>query len=184
REEIAWVTIVWSVANAAILLLGLRSVLRRSYQRQTYRFPAHLTAELTHQPGPMHFATVDDLSANGAGLVVSSRLEIKTGDRIDATISWPGGKVPVRGLVTHLRPLAGDRLHVGMQFVKLSVEEREGLLECLYVSTARDQAALLAETSSARRTRRASWAWQHWGNLVSGERGTRIVIGGAGSGAD
>jgi hypothetical protein len=46
HPEIVVMTLLWTLVDAGMLLLGVRAVLRRRHARQSYRFPVQLAAEL------------------------------------------------------------------------------------------------------------------------------------------
>jgi cellulose synthase (UDP-forming) len=137
------VTMMWAITNTAILLYAVQAVLRRAYNRENYRFPISLRAQI----GQAGVGTVEDLSQGGCAVVVREALAI--GSRVQVELGWPDGSIALDGVVKHTR-MQADGLHrSGIHFLPMEPEVRRRLIAFLFVTVARHQGEAIDLASEA-----------------------------------
>jgi cellulose synthase (UDP-forming) len=138
HREIAWFTLFWSLVNGGVLALGVWSVRRRPYNRQSYRFPSRLLAVVKAGQASTA-ATVEDLSPRGAGLALKRGFGGAPGEAVQLKIFLSTGLVTAETEVAHVTPLGDGGSRVGLKFTCLGSEARERLISYLFVTLARYQ---------------------------------------------
>ena len=112
------VTVVWAVANIAIIGAVFAWARGVHHRRRSHRFPVALEAAYAAdaRQRPTLSARVDDLSQTGAGVRVVERAEV--GSRMRLVLLLDDGPVDVVGTVAGVRPL-GDGWRLGVDFEDL-----------------------------------------------------------------
>jgi cellulose synthase (UDP-forming) len=135
-RDIVLITIVWALANAALLGSGVWIVLQRVYHRADYRFPMQLGVRLGRSDGTGISGISLDFSRQG--LAMLSHSPVKRGTAMQVDVALPNGKWRALAVVQHSRPTRGG-YRVGVTFGELSNEQRSRLFAFLFVTAARHQ---------------------------------------------
>ncbi len=133
------IAVFWASYNAAILLTSIKEVLTKRHERKQYRFKANVDGILydPEQPQKMLAVHIVDISIHGAGL--SSKQEIPPSQN-----GWILGcnhnrcgclELPI-AKVAYKAQKGSDNWQIGVQFGDLSTEQRDALLEFLFVDLA------------------------------------------------
>jgi cellulose synthase/poly-beta-1,6-N-acetylglucosamine synthase-like glycosyltransferase len=134
---IALVSMGWALVSGGLLGITLLQILRRLHSRDEYRFRVELTGSIRVTTGVRLAITTEDLSVRGCSVVVGSAMGHKT----IATLSLelPDGPLTTMAEVVHETSIGDSRRRLGLRFRGLSQDERERLVEFLFVTIARQQ---------------------------------------------
>ncbi|GIW05689.1 MAG: UDP-glucose-beta-D-glucan glucosyltransferase [Dehalococcoidia bacterium] len=135
RPDIVIATVVWALANAGLLVLGVRAVLRRLHARTTYRFPVRVPIGLTDVAGRIVPGTAIDLSPAGAGVRLDEPAQL--GKSVTAIVELPSGLIGARGEVRYVVRQPDGSLKAGVRFIALDPADRERLVFFLFVAVPR-----------------------------------------------
>jgi len=121
------------------LLSMLNSVFRlnraeeKSYKRRTPRFQAHLTAVVESPYYGIIRTITNEISETGLSLMMSVEQPFKLNDLVTVQIEWANGHVShLSTSVKRIIPLPKGKVLVGVNFVKLSRQERIEVIEQIY----------------------------------------------------
>lgn len=145
-------SLVIAVVEMTVIFLVLRALVGRRQRRVIYRFPVDVRATVDDE-----VVRVVDLNHHGAGLLYSHPPEV--GTELDLSLRLPGldgstHRVAVSGVVRAIVPTEDPAVrHVGVQFVDLTVEAENRILEYCHVlrpaSVAADGAATTESAEGA-----------------------------------
>jgi cellulose synthase (UDP-forming) len=135
RPDIVIAMIVWALANAGLLALGVRAVLRRLHARSTYRFPVRVPIGLTDVGGHLVTGVALDLSPTGVG--VRFEQPVTLGRTVNLVVELPTGLIGARGELRYVAPQPDGSVKAGVRFIALDPADRERLVFFLYVALPR-----------------------------------------------
>ncbi len=130
----AWVAMFWACFNGFVLFFALRSVLKRMYDRQDYRFPVKMRSQL-YIGGAAYSLTVSDISSGGLKLSGIKTNFFEKEKRADLCL--PDGSTIIPGTVVYNRKEKDGTSNVGIRFLDLSAEQKENLYSFIYVTIPR-----------------------------------------------
>jgi c-di-GMP-binding flagellar brake protein YcgR len=133
----------WAAGNALILAYAVQAVLRRAYNRQNYRFPISLRAQL----GQTGVGSLEDLSQGGCAVLVREPLQI--GTRVQVALGSPDDTITLAGVVRHTRSQADGVQRCGISFLPMEAEVRRRLVTFLFVTVARHQGTAIGQAPEA-----------------------------------
>jgi len=135
--DIVLVTLLWSMFNAAMLVLPIVRILRRAHNRMNYRFPVQLTARMTDQRGKIVWAVATDLSRFGARLTTPDQLQLDSS--LSLTLELPDGPLAVEAEVAHKQKLADGLVEWGLRFTHIDLAAQQRLTAFLFITACREQ---------------------------------------------
>ena len=120
----------WAATNGLLLVDAVLHVVRRRYQRTSYRFPVRLPARLEF-PGQGSVAcVVCDLSRGGAGILLGAT-PVDAPERVRLAVLDPA--LTLDGRPVYVRTERQGLARVGLRFDVHDAATVQGLLDCLYV---------------------------------------------------
>lgn len=130
RIQSTWGQSLLSMLNS---VFRLNRVEEKSYNRRTPRFQAHLPA-LVESPYYGTIQTVtNEISETGLSLIMSVEHPFQLNDLVTVQIEWANGHIShLSTAVKRMIPLPKGKVLVGVNFVKLSREERIEVIEQIY----------------------------------------------------
>jgi hypothetical protein len=134
---IAIVSVGWALVSAGLLGVTLLQILRRLHNRDEYRFRVTLAASMHVGTHLSVLATTEDLSVRGCSLLVDRAIGQPTLQAV--SLALPDGALTLMAEVVHATSLADNRSRLGLRFRGLDQEQRERLVEFLFVTVARQQ---------------------------------------------
>jgi PilZ domain len=131
------VTLVWALASGGLLAGTVAQVLRRLHGRSSYRFLASVRALLARADGSLAPVSTEDLSQYGCSVIM--RADGAVASRAALTLDLPEGPLKIQAEVVHERTLADGSRRLGVRFRGMSAQDRERLIEFVFVTVARWQ---------------------------------------------
>jgi len=137
RPDLIMLTMVWALANAALLSSGAAMVLGRLYSRREYRFPIRLSTTVSQPNGRAMAAYTEDLSRKGCGLFTEAGVPI--GTRLSLQLATPGRTLNIAGSVLRCERLPNAQYRLGVTFDEMPGSASAELIEFLFVVAAHHQ---------------------------------------------
>jgi cellulose synthase (UDP-forming) len=135
--DVVFTTLLWCLFNATMLAIPIVGVLRRVYNRSSYRFPVGIPAAIATEAGSATVARVVDLSREGARL--ESISELGLGSCVKLLLQLPDGAVTVEGEVAHRQVRPDGLVDWGVRFAEMSPAARQRLTAYLFITACWEQ---------------------------------------------
>jgi cellulose synthase/poly-beta-1,6-N-acetylglucosamine synthase-like glycosyltransferase len=134
---VAIVSVGWALLSGGLLGITLLQILRRLHSRDEYRFRVGLTGSIRLSTTLSLPITTEDLSVRGCSVVLGSAMDNRTVETV--SLALPDGALTAMVEVVHETSLGDNQWRVGLRFRALGQDERERLVEFLFVTVARQQ---------------------------------------------
>ncbi|MCX5921599.1 MAG: glycosyltransferase [Candidatus Melainabacteria bacterium] len=127
-----WGVSLLNMLNTAFRLNKVEEV---AYRRRTPRFQVFLPCFLSSDTFSQVEATTNEVSETGLSLVVSDCIALVPESGLKVTIQWSNGHVSTLDTrIKRVQPFEKGQVSVGVNFLKLSKEERLEVIEQIYGS--------------------------------------------------
>jgi cellulose synthase/poly-beta-1,6-N-acetylglucosamine synthase-like glycosyltransferase len=134
---VAIVSVGWALLSGGLLGITLLQILRRLHSRDEYRFRVGLTGSIRLSTTLSLPITTEDLSVRGCSVVLGSAMDNRTVETV--SLALPDGALTAMVEVVHETSLGDNQWRLGLRFRALGQDERERLVEFLFVTVARQQ---------------------------------------------
>jgi cellulose synthase/poly-beta-1,6-N-acetylglucosamine synthase-like glycosyltransferase len=137
HPDLVLITMLWALVNALLLTSSAVLVLRRLYNRSTYRFPIRVATTMTLPNGRSVESLTDDLSRQGCALL--SPAAIPVGTHVALQVAFPHGPIRLNAQVLRSELLARGGYRLGVRFRDIAADQEAGLVQFLFVVAVHQQ---------------------------------------------